>query len=140
MEEDIGDYVLQSSTDDEKVTQFFSSQISDYLHRKKDEQFKDMCTYDFYMQYFSCRTTTERETKIDFSEHHPSNGNRVLTKRLGTRKVSPTLPYYTFPNSKAFGGLSINEPVVDFDESDTRHASMEEYSKMCVSYSVHSEY
>ena len=140
MEEDIGDYVLQSSTDDEKVTQFFSSQISDYLHRKKDKQFKDMCTYDFYMQYFSCRTTTERETKIDFSEDHPSNGNRVLTKRRGKKKVIPTLQYYTFPNSKAFGGLSINEPVIDFDESDSRHTSMEEYSKKFVSYSVPSQH
>ena len=133
MEEDISDYVLQSSNDDEKVTQFFSSQISDYLHRKKDKQFKNMCTYDFYMQYFSCRTTIERESKIDFTADHPSNGNRVLSKRRGKKKVILTLQYYTFPNSKAFGGLSINEPVVDFDESDTRHASMEEYSKkVCI--------
>ena len=35
MEDDIGDYVLQSSTDKEKVTKYFSSNISDYLHRKK---------------------------------------------------------------------------------------------------------
>ena len=78
------------------------------------------------MQYFSCRTTIEQESKINFTADHPSNGNYVLTKRKGKKKVIPTLQYFTFPNSKAFGGLSINEPVVDFDESDTRHASMEE--------------
>ena len=84
------------------------------------------------MQYFSCRTTTEQESKIKFTEDHPSNGNRVLTKRI-KKQVIPTLQYYTFPNSKSFGGLSINDPVVDFNVLDSRHASMEEYSqKVCI--------
>ena len=47
MDKDIDDYVLQSSTNDEKVTtKYFASQISDYVCRpKKNKLFKDMCTY-----------------------------------------------------------------------------------------------
>ena len=38
IEDDIGDYVLQSSNNKEKVTKYFSSSISDYLFREKKNQ------------------------------------------------------------------------------------------------------
>ena len=38
MEGNIGDFVLQSSTDKVKVTTYFSSNISDYLHREEKKQ------------------------------------------------------------------------------------------------------
>ena len=68
---------------------------------------------------------------LSLTAHDPiaiKNSKKLIKK--GKKKIIPTLQYYTFPNSKSFGGLSIQDKVTDFDISDMRHASMEEYAKL----------
>ena len=78
----------------------------------------------------SCSIHVKRKIMAKFSEDHPAAKYRICSKR-GENQV-PTLLYYSFPDSRDFGGYSIleDDQTILLDKTDTRYLKMEEYAQM----------